>query len=248
MSLVYVLQVSVRLSHFATRVPFLSITISRQEFYKRETERERERNVCFFPSHFDQAIWMMPTHNQYGQWPASGEIDIMESRGNPSTYTPGGVNKIGSTLHWGEHDWDQSFDVSGFLWSSWATRHARRVAMPSWFAECVVHLHSLLHPEPLKTSSLWFPDQNILREGRRFHCYHLWLSFWLLVGAAVTGSNPAVWLFSLSKKKKRKWTWRDKQLDLNLQGEFQDRTNATVGGMIQINQPNPSPHAGHAGK
>lgn len=28
------------------------------------------------------AIWMLPKDNAYGQWPASGEIDIMESRGN----------------------------------------------------------------------------------------------------------------------------------------------------------------------
>ena len=34
------------------------------------------------------AIWMLPAHNEYGQWPASGEIDIMESRGNdPATYS-----------------------------------------------------------------------------------------------------------------------------------------------------------------
>ena len=28
------------------------------------------------------AIWMLPKFNEYGEWPASGEIDIMESRGN----------------------------------------------------------------------------------------------------------------------------------------------------------------------
>ena len=28
------------------------------------------------------AIWMLPTDQVYGSWPASGEIDIMESRGN----------------------------------------------------------------------------------------------------------------------------------------------------------------------
>ena len=28
------------------------------------------------------AIWMMPARNAYGTWPASGEIDIVESRGN----------------------------------------------------------------------------------------------------------------------------------------------------------------------
>lgn len=29
---------------------------------------------------------MMPESSVYGEWPASGEIDIMESKGNPSSY------------------------------------------------------------------------------------------------------------------------------------------------------------------
>lgn len=28
------------------------------------------------------AIWLMPKYNTYGVWPASGEIDMVESRGN----------------------------------------------------------------------------------------------------------------------------------------------------------------------
>ena len=53
------------------------------------------------------AIWMLPANNEYGQWPASGEIDIMESRGNdPTTYASvGGSDSFGSTLHWGPA-WD----------------------------------------------------------------------------------------------------------------------------------------------
>jgi beta-glucanase (GH16 family) len=47
------------------------------------------------------AIWMLPRYQQYGIWPSSGEIDIMESRGNPANYTPGGYDSFGSTLHWG---------------------------------------------------------------------------------------------------------------------------------------------------
>lgn len=27
------------------------------------------------------AIWLLPKHNGYGEWPASGEIDLVESRG-----------------------------------------------------------------------------------------------------------------------------------------------------------------------
>ncbi|CAG9855843.1 unnamed protein product [Phyllotreta striolata] len=51
------------------------------------------------------AIWLMPRYNQYSGWPSSGEIDIMESRGNRQLVSPSGVNigvqQIGSTLHWG---------------------------------------------------------------------------------------------------------------------------------------------------
>lgn len=53
------------------------------------------------------AIWMLPKYNEYGGWPASGEIDIMESRGNSASYPSGGVNTFGSTLHWGP-DWTKN--------------------------------------------------------------------------------------------------------------------------------------------
>lgn len=44
---------------------------------------------------------MLPTHEEYGNWPASGEIDIVESRGNDVSCEAGGVDSFGSTLHWG---------------------------------------------------------------------------------------------------------------------------------------------------
>jgi hypothetical protein len=47
------------------------------------------------------AIWMMPVKDTYGPWPSSGEIDIMESRGNNWTYAQGGNNIMSSALHWG---------------------------------------------------------------------------------------------------------------------------------------------------
>lgn len=47
------------------------------------------------------AIWMLPKDNVYGQWPRSGEIDIMESRGNNYTYAQGGNDIVSSTLHFG---------------------------------------------------------------------------------------------------------------------------------------------------
>ncbi|KAJ3413059.1 hypothetical protein HDV05_008580 [Chytridiales sp. JEL 0842] len=47
------------------------------------------------------AIWLLPKNNAYGQWPSSGEIDLVESRGNSPSYPPGGSDAMGSTLHWG---------------------------------------------------------------------------------------------------------------------------------------------------
>jgi len=55
------------------------------------------------------AIWMLPADKAYGGWPASGEIDIMESRGNDASCAAGGNNKYWSTLHWGP-----SWDANGF--------------------------------------------------------------------------------------------------------------------------------------
>lgn len=51
---------------------------------------------------------MLPAHNEYGKWPASGEIDIMESFGNDSNNcSEQGNNQFASTLHWGPN-WDQN--------------------------------------------------------------------------------------------------------------------------------------------
>ncbi|CAM9956145.1 unnamed protein product [Scytosiphon promiscuus] len=64
------------------------------------------------------AIWLLPEHNAYGQWPASGEIDIMESRGNSASYAEGidemgGVDMSSSAFHWGPHysmdSWDKTY-------------------------------------------------------------------------------------------------------------------------------------------
>ena len=50
------------------------------------------------------AVWLLPKYNQYGGWPSSGEIDILESRGNIQQYCGESrldVSCMASTLHWG---------------------------------------------------------------------------------------------------------------------------------------------------
>jgi beta-glucanase (GH16 family) len=44
---------------------------------------------------------MLPRDNVYGPWPLSGEIDIVESRGNGIRYTARGSNSVQGTLNWG---------------------------------------------------------------------------------------------------------------------------------------------------
>ena len=64
-----------------------------------EVEAKLPRGDWIWP-----AIWMLPKHLDYGKWPASGEIDIMESRGNVNLKHHGediGVECYGATLHWG---------------------------------------------------------------------------------------------------------------------------------------------------
>jgi hypothetical protein len=48
----------------------------------------------------------MPRYNEYGPWPASGEIDLSESRGNKNLTLNGlniGAELSGSTLHFGPY-------------------------------------------------------------------------------------------------------------------------------------------------
>jgi beta-glucanase (GH16 family) len=58
------------------------------------------------------AIWLLPEDQAYGLWPASGEIDLMESRGNAATYPAGGLNCFGSTLHWGPYFPDDPYQLT----------------------------------------------------------------------------------------------------------------------------------------
>jgi beta-glucanase (GH16 family) len=50
------------------------------------------------------AIWLLPRFNYYGSWPSSGEIDLIESRGNRDLTINGknvGSEQTSSTLHFG---------------------------------------------------------------------------------------------------------------------------------------------------
>ncbi|EJD37768.1 concanavalin A-like lectin/glucanase [Auricularia subglabra TFB-10046 SS5] len=75
----------------------LSTRLSKSVKYGRIEVRARmPRGDWLWP-----AIWMMPKDNVYGAWPRSGEIDIIESRGNGPSYPSQGRDWLSSALHWG---------------------------------------------------------------------------------------------------------------------------------------------------
>ncbi len=71
------------------------------------------------------AIWMMPVEETYGEWPLSGEIDIMETRGNNYTYSQGGNNIVSSALHWGPN----------FANDAWWRTNVKRKALHTTYSE-----------------------------------------------------------------------------------------------------------------
>ncbi|KAI8674518.1 Glycoside hydrolase family 16 [Fusarium keratoplasticum] len=70
------------------------------------------------------AIWMMPQDSVYGEWPRSGEIDIMESRGNDAEKYPLGNNIVSSAMHWGTLYDTDAFRLSMGEWGSKRTKYS----------------------------------------------------------------------------------------------------------------------------
>lgn len=63
------------------------------------------------------ALWLMPRFSVYGGWPASGEIDLMELRGNRNLFsgaTHVGNQQAGSTMHFGPRS-DVRFEKHKFI-------------------------------------------------------------------------------------------------------------------------------------
>jgi hypothetical protein len=77
------------------------------QYGRLEVEAKLPRGDWLWP-----AIWLLPEKNVYGQWPASGEIDVMESRGNKPGYVKGGYDSFGSCMHWGPYFALDKYDMT----------------------------------------------------------------------------------------------------------------------------------------
>jgi beta-glucanase (GH16 family) len=71
------------------------------------------------------AIWMMPQDAVYGEWPKSGEIDIVECRGNDARTYPMGDNLISSALHWGTSVLNDRYKMSFGEWGGKRVRYSQ---------------------------------------------------------------------------------------------------------------------------
>ncbi|KAH3882684.1 beta-1,3-glucan-binding protein-like [Dreissena polymorpha] len=86
------------------------------------------------------AIWLLPLRNAYGKWPASGEIDIVEARGNQNYHddkgNDQGINNAGSTLHFGSDFWH----------NKWPSAHGERLSTSGTYGDSF-HIYTLIWDE-----------------------------------------------------------------------------------------------------
>lgn len=83
------------------------------QFGKVEIRAKLPRGDWIWP-----ALWMLPVNNAYGPWPMSGEIDIMESRGNGLAYPKEGRNFVRGSLNWGPLTWINEVYRTYGTWSN----------------------------------------------------------------------------------------------------------------------------------
>lgn len=156
------------------------------------------------------AIWLLPRYDEYGEWPMSGEIDIVESRGNAPGYAGKGSNYFGSTLHYGPY-WPQDrfdlthkdyslpngasfsddFHIFGLYWDStglytYIDNDSNRVLQVNWTQPTPNnnHFYDTGDFESLGASNPW---QHSPSRGAPFD-----QEFYIILDVAVGGSMPGV--------------------------------------------------------
>ena len=100
-------------------------------------------------------IKLLPKGNAYGGWPASGEIVLLEARGNRELYDrrsePIGISQVTSTLHYGP-----SYDANG-----WQRAHYEKNSQRGFNED--FHIYKL---EWSKTGIIFFIDNEQIGEVR----------------------------------------------------------------------------------
>ncbi|XP_052237086.1 beta-1,3-glucan-binding protein-like [Dreissena polymorpha] len=156
------------------------------------------------------AIWMLPRHLQYGGWPASGEIDIMESRGNSFARDPSGNdhgrNEIGATLHWGPSPSQNRWELTHAARTDGSFSNSFHLYSLDWTVDHIIV--SVDNQEvlrvPIGSGGFW--------QKGGFHGHNPWGSgskaapfdtaFYLILNVAIGGTNgffPDTWTYNSRK-------------------------------------------------
>lgn len=158
------------------------------------------------------AIWMLPKASHYGGWPRSGEIDLMESRGNEHIYDGAGhdhgVRQVSSTLHWGTDAGQNRFTMThGDKSSSQRWSDDFHTYKLDWTVDHIiisVDGHVILNrPTPNEGYFQWgnLPGNNIWSNGQKSAPFDQ--AFYLILNVAVGGTNgffPDSWNYSPHSK------------------------------------------------
>jgi beta-glucanase (GH16 family) len=100
------------------------------------------------------AFWMLPKDNAYGGWPTSGEIDIMEYRGD---YT----NKVDGTLHYGNSFPNNRYDGTAYTLSSGNFTSAYHLFTVEWEpGEIRWYMDGILYKTETETPNSLNPASN----------------------------------------------------------------------------------------
>ncbi|XP_067946744.1 beta-1,3-glucan-binding protein-like [Watersipora subatra] len=138
------------------------------------------------------ALWMYPKSHTYGGWPRSGEIDMMESRGNRH-YGNLGVEYMGTTLHWGTANVNRYTMTSKQTKSRIGTLADRFNKYTFYWTEAGMKLYLndekiVDFPTPSQGFFRWgnLPGANIWGNSKNAPFDH---PFYLIINLAVGGTN-----------------------------------------------------------
>lgn len=153
------------------------------------------------------AIWMLPRDSVYGGWPRSGEIDMMESRGNSRAWDGGrnhGCDEVGATLHWGpspdQNKWSMTHGTRNI-----ECCNGMRTYRLDWTED---HIQVFVDNENMMNIPIWesfwqkggFGGHNIWAQGSKAAPFDQ--PFYLILNVAVAGTNgyfPDNWQYNTPK-------------------------------------------------
>ncbi|KAH8105318.1 concanavalin A-like lectin/glucanase domain-containing protein [Cristinia sonorae] len=172
------------------------------QFGKVEVRARLPRGDWLWPS-----IFMMPVENAYGAWPLSGEIDLLQARGNGPEYKAQGIDYVRGALQWGPFAWLNGVSKTYGFWTDRRKTYNtgfHTFAM-EWTPKFIrIYVDSRLHklvdlrfnqpffergdfPQTVANGSQWIVTPNPWKDGTMAAPFDK--AFYLAMHVAVGGTN-----------------------------------------------------------